>query len=137
MSRFDRHGDASVRRRLALVDGTDHFVAHAVAAFARLAGRDGRAVVVQLSVVEAPCIWSFCWNQAWRNGRGGFFAAVVSGRAAAGLREHREASVHVQLAVLEYACAAVPDAVADLAGLLGIARHASALGVMPSVHVAA
>lgn len=137
MSRFDRHGDASVGRRLALVDSADHFVAHAVAAFARFAGRDRCAVVVDLSVVEASCIWSFCWNQTGRNRCGGFFATVVSGRAAAGLREHREASVHVQLAVLEYACAAVPDAVADLAGLLGVAWHASALRVMPSVHVAA
>lgn len=135
VSRFRWHGDAAFRRRLAILNGANHLVPHTVAVSASLVSWHCHTIFVELSLVHASCLWRLSRQNAGRYSSGGFSAAVVSGRAAAGLREHREAAVHVQLTVLEYAGAAVPDAVAHFTGLLGISGHTCTFRVMPPVHV--
>lgn len=100
VSRFGRHGRASVRGSLAVLHGADDFVSHAVAVFAGLARWHLCTVLVVFALVHAANLGSFSRHEAWWHGRCSFSTAVVSRRAAAGPGEDGRAAVHVQLAVL-------------------------------------
>lgn len=109
---------------------------HAVAVLARLGRGHLCPIFVELSIVHATCLRSFSRQQAWWNRSGCFYAAVVSGGAATWPGEHGRTAVHVKFAVLQHACAAVADAVAHLARLLGVLWHARTFRVVLAVDIA-
>lgn len=109
---------------------------HAVAMLTRLVRGHLCSVFVELALVHAADRRSLSCQQTRRNSSGSFLSAVVSRGAAAGPGEHGRATIHVKFAVLQHAGAAVADAVAHLARLLGVPGHSRSLRVVLAVDVA-
>lgn len=109
---------------------------HAVAMLTRLVRGHLCSVFVELALVHAADRRSLSCQQTRWNSSGSFLSAVVSRGAAAGPGEHGRATIHVEFAVLQHAGAAVADAVAHLARLLGVPGHSRSLRVVLAVDVA-